>query len=85
MTKEEYLSRVASIRREMCEQVVAVTSEYIKENPGKVDELDTDGIRLFRKDTYIMPSKWNLAKPIKCDKELTLFFSVVLEASFPGA
>lgn len=75
MTKEEYLSRVASIRREMCEQVVAVTSEYIKENPG----------RLFRKDTYIMPSKWNLAKPIKCDKELTLFFSVVLEASFPGA
>lgn len=85
MTKEEYLSRVASVRREMCEQVVAVTSEYIREHPGKVDELDADGIRLFRKDTYITPSKWNLSTPIKGDKELTLFFSVVLEASFPGA
>ena len=85
MTKEEYLSRVASVRREMCEQVVAVTSEYIREHPGKVDEFDADGIRLFRKDTYISPSKWNLSTPIKGDKELTLFFSVVLEASFPGA
>ncbi len=85
MTKEEYLSRVASIRREMCEQIVAVTSEYIRESPGKVDELDADGIRLIRKDTYITSSKWNFVKPVKGGKELTLFFSAILEASFPGA
>lgn len=85
MTKEEYISRVASIRREMCEQIVAVTSEYIRESPGKVDELDADGIRLIRKDTYITPSKWNFVKPVKGGKELTLFFSAILEASFPGA
>lgn len=85
MTKEEYLSRVASIRREMCEQIVAVTSEYIRESPGKVDELNADGIRLIRKDTHITPSKWNFVKPVKGGKELTLFFSAILEASFPGA
>lgn len=54
MTKEEYLSRVASIRREMCEQVVAVTSEYIKENPGKVDELDRNP---FISQRYIYHAK----------------------------
>ena len=85
MTKEEYLSKIASIRNEMCEQVVAITSEYIRENHGKVDELNVDGIRLMRKDAYVNHSKWNFAAPIKCDKELTLFFSAILEASFPGA
>lgn len=86
MTKEEYLSRVASIRREMCEQIVAVTSEYIREHPGKVDELDADGIRLKRKSTHIINyDEWNFDKPIKVNKELTLCFSTVLEVTFPGA
>lgn len=85
MTEKEYLSRIASIRNEMCEQIIAITSEYIKESPEKVDELEADGIRLMRKDSSINPGKWNLGKPIKCKKELTLFFSAILEASFPNA
>ena len=83
MTKEEYLSKIASVRREMCEQVIAITSDYIMENHGKVDELNVDGIRLIRKDAYVNPGKWNFAAPIKRGKELTLFFSAILEATFP--
>lgn len=85
MTQEEYLSKVASVRREMCEQIIAITSEYIRESHGKVDELNADGIRLMRKDSYVNHSKWNFVKPIKCGKELTLFFSTILEATFPNA
>lgn len=85
MTKEEYLSKITDVRREMCEQVIAITSEYIHQNPGKVDELDVDGIRLMRKDAYVNHSKWNFGKPIKHGKELTLFFSAILEATFPDA
>ena len=50
------------------------------ENHGKVDELNVDGIRLIRKDAYVNPGKWNFAAPIKRGKELSLFFSTVLEA-----
>lgn len=85
MTEKEYLSKIASIRNEMCEQIIAITSEYIRECPGKVDELDADGIRLMRKDSFINPGEWNLDKPIKCEKELTLFFSAILEATFPNS
>lgn len=85
MTEKEYLSRVASVRREMCEQIIAITSEYTRESPGKVGEIDADGIRLMRKDSSVNPIKWNLDKPIKGGKELTLFFSAILEATFSNA
>ena len=82
MTKDEFLSGVANIRREMCERIIALASEYAHD-PENFCEVDADGIRLMCENSYITHSKWNLGKCVRFSKELVLTYSVSIKATFP--
>ena len=82
MTKDEFLSGVASVKREMCEQIVALAHEYVKDTENFC-EFEADGIRLKYENSYITHGKWNLGKGVGIPKELVLTFHASIQATFP--